>query len=373
MVRIDNPNLGMSGLASQGNAPNAQTGNQKTGNLRGEAVTLNQDAGGLDTDSVEEISMHFSEKAEEKDLKERQLESHHQMEVMKVEEILAYLQAMQDQNDPEKLAATAKRMLDKNNQASPRQTARQSFGDLAGQYLALQYAARRGEEDGADPAILERIHDAIAEMETDFGPQIRATLNSANAASAEFHSSPSTAAQLRNTYQDIVVGQDTLANTLRSVLERFGEDDFPRAVAGLIKALGDDLAAARPSKEPARLQAILTDLYQLEVTVTILDQCKDLAATLKKDHGLTTVDSLKLMKDLVNITAERWVNSNRFTALADQHGAKEPTPQVSFISGVKQSLRDMPVKIFADTDTRQALLTAVQDALDIAIEKEEEA
>lgn len=79
-----------------------------------------------------------------------------------------------------------------------------------------------------------------------------------------------------------------------------------------------------------------------------------------------------LMKELVDITGEKWVAAARFHALADKTGLADPQGRVVFLTGVRALLRRMPVKVFADADVRQSILDAAQEALDAAIDLEEE-
>lgn len=81
--------------------------------------------------------------------------------------------------------------------------------------------------------------------------------------------------------------------------------------------------------------------------------------------------AFELMKELVAITGEKWVGATRFTAMTDRWGLRDPTARVTFLTGVKELMRNMPVKVFEDPDVRQSILSAVQDALDEAIDQEE--
>lgn len=89
------------------------------------------------------------------------------------------------------------------------------------------------------------------------------------------------------------------------------------------------------------------------------------------DNALDT-RAFDLMKDLVNITGEKWVSASRFTALADRWDLKDIQARIMFLAGVKGLLRNMPMKVFPDVDVRQTILNAAQEALDLAIELEEE-
>lgn len=84
------------------------------------------------------------------------------------------------------------------------------------------------------------------------------------------------------------------------------------------------------------------------------------------------VRAFDLFKELVAITTERWISPGRFGALALNWAPSDISAQVRFLTRVKNVLRAMPVQVFSDADARQAALAALQDALDTAIEQEEQ-
>ena len=88
------------------------------------------------------------------------------------------------------------------------------------------------------------------------------------------------------------------------------------------------------------------------------------------DQDLDT-QAFWLMQDLVTLTGDKWVSALQFSAMADRWGVKELRARITFITAIKTLLRGMPVKVFADSDARQSLLNAVQEALDREIALEE--
>lgn len=82
--------------------------------------------------------------------------------------------------------------------------------------------------------------------------------------------------------------------------------------------------------------------------------------------------AFELMKELVAITGEKWVSASRFTAIVDRFGIRSTQNRILFLTGVKTLMRDIPVQVFPDMDARQAILHAAQEALDRAIEQEDE-
>lgn len=74
--------------------------------------------------------------------------------------------------------------------------------------------------------------------------------------------------------------------------------------------------------------------------------------------------------ELVDLTAQRWTTARTVSDIADKFGVQDLPHRIAFLTGVKNVLRELPVKIFEDPDARAALLDATQEALDAAIEGE---
>ncbi len=91
-----------------------------------------------------------------------------------------------------------------------------------------------------------------------------------------------------------------------------------------------------------------------------------------EDDDALGLQAFELMKELVNITGEKWVSASRFTSLADRWELDDIQARIVFLTGVRGLLRDMPVKVFVDMDVRQSILNAAQEALDAAVDLEEE-
>ena len=366
MNRIDAP--GLMNSASLGQPTGSDSSRAQTGILLGQqAVVVSAEVSSL-TDAAEELSLHMAEKTEQKHHSERKVKSDRPMELMEMNEIVESMQNGKDADAQAKLDVLVEKLM--SGQASPRQAASQAFGDVTQQYLSLQYAMRKGEREDAPAELLENIRDALADLEIESGPRIRAGLNALSSA-ATFAPNAEGVQNFLGTYRDIVLGENSLSKTLNMALENFGGKDVARGLDQLVAALGQDLAATRPSTDPARLQALTSDLYKLQIAVTVLEGGHELAATLQ-NKNLARIEHERPMRELVGLTGESWISEARFTAMARQHGAESAEGRVAFLSGTKAMLRELPVPVFPDTDTRQAHLNAVQDALDIAIDEEEQ-
>ena len=375
MARIDSNNAGTTTSGKNFDPTQAFAALQgRVGNLRGEQVlvVLKKDAASILADAAEEVSMMHSEKVEKKNFSERRFDIDTPMDLMGIREIQAYLRSAGLLDDQARMLELARRM--QAARGDPRALAREQSRDPAHQYVLLQFALNDAMENKQPREVIERLQDALADLEMESGPLIRASLNTMATATAHAPT-PQGRALFQETYRDIVLGHNTLAQTLLLVLERLGGasgNDFKAGLLGLIKALGADLSATRPSTEASRLQALVQDLYHLEVASTVLEGCHALAERMAERHGVRTLVPLDMMKELIGFTGERWVSMMRFVDMAARYRLTEIPELIAFHFATRELLRQMPVKVFSDLDTRQAVLDGAQSALDQAIREEEE-
>lgn len=341
------------------------------GAYRGEAI-VSQEIDSTLVDAAEELCLYVAEHVEHCALDERKIDADMPVEVLHAEEINAYLDAARTFDDPQRLAALCKRM--QSALEWPLQLARQTTQDPAGQYMLLQHALRDGIDRGIAEDALAPLRDALSELIADRGPEIRASLNTIGIA-AEFSDSQTGIAGFQSVYRDVVIGEATLAQTLKLLLQRLcapDGDNFLEGLQGIIRAIGHDLASVHPSAEPERLQSLVQDLYQLEVVNTVFERCRALSHTLASHHGIGAFPITTLMQDLIDVTQEKWVAAGRFSSLCERLGAHEPGAEIATLAGFRQILSELPVKVFSDADIRQSIIGAAQEALDGAIERDEE-
>lgn len=339
------------------------------GSWRGETLTVSSSPSSLLADAAEEMTFAQAEHEETKEVSERRVRSAGSTQIPQIQEIMAYLELLGDRDDQAKLEELTSKLRESRGFGGG-QAARDAFGDVSQQFLALGYALRRfeDEDDAAAAATLREELEALVE---DHGPAIQAGLNSAGAANAFAGGDAGRAAGFRECYRETVLGRESLGDTFNAILERFGAADTRRSIAFLIRAAGDDLAARGPSTAPAELRSIIEDLYQLEVLATVMEGCQALGEALARDFGVGPVDAERLTKNLIDLAGERWVSGDRVAALARDFQVREVDARIAFLTRTKVVLRDMPPKVFAEPESRDKLLRAAQDALDAAIEEED--
>jgi type III secretion protein W len=342
----------------------------RAGVLGGQQVRVKDMASVLE-DAREEISLHHSEKAEAKEFVEREIGGGVLVRVMRVEEVQAYLEATKRFRDPRELADIVRRLQ---SSARPGELARGASNTTTQRHALLQLALSDARKRGLTAEVSDRLEEALEALEHEFGDEIRAGYNTA-AAAAEFATTAEGVETFQQVYADIVLGESSFAQTLTAVLRRLAGargEDFGRGLQALLNALGADLKAERSSADPTRLRALVEDVYQLEVAGTVLEGCTQLSQLMGRLFRLDGVIPMELMQELVAMTSERWITPQRWRELAERWRIERLKARIVFHTGTKTLLRKMPVKVFADADARQAVLTCLQQVLDEEVAEEEE-
>jgi type III secretion protein W len=372
-MRIDGGNPAQLGQSFEHHAPASSQGAK--GQWRGDDVQVKSDPRSAITSAAEELTFAHSERVSKERLGARDVKGADTLRFAEVEKLIEYLNQAGEGDQQAKLEEFSQRLLDGQDQrgkgAGPREQARQQFGDVAAQYAALVATLAKLKKSGASDALLAAVEDAIDELEDDFGGTIKAHLNTIQTASEFAAGNAQKLQRFQGAYRDAVMGEGTLLGTLREALKQFGDDEFANGVKRLIQALGDDLGAQGPSADPIKLKAVLEDLYQLEVLTTVHDGSRTLITRIENLHGSPPAKPGDMMQELVAAAGERWVPASRFAAYADKLATGNVTIAVQLLTGWRGLVAAMPPKVFTDGDARLAVVTAIQDAMNNAIEREE--
>ncbi|WP_038160638.1 TyeA family type III secretion system gatekeeper subunit [Verrucomicrobium sp. BvORR106] len=78
-----------------------------------------------------------------------------------------------------------------------------------------------------------------------------------------------------------------------------------------------------------------------------------------------------LMREILEMTTQRWVDPARISQIATRVGLKKPEIRIFFVTQLREKVRQIPLKLFPTPDIREKMLDAMQQALDAEIAKEE--
>lgn len=354
-----------------------------TGFLQGQPVQQLDHASVL-ADAADELTQQLSTKAEEKSLRERRIGKADNKSSLHSAEFHALLLALQsehqnEEQQEEQLLALARRI--QRQPARARQEAARLHKDASAQYLSLLEVAqllREGQLTDVGGRALAAVEDAADELEAEHGDAIWADINVLKASQEHQNAldEPGAAQAFRQTYKEAVLGAADLSSTLRALLDTHKDRQaaaFTQVLQDMVKAMGADLAAVRPSRDPVKLQALLSDLYHLGVIATVLETCDELGRTLQSQFNTLPIRASELTSELAGLSAERWVDAARFDSLARQHRCDAPAScKVAFLAGIRRALKELPLQVFPSAEARQSVLDAAQLALDRATDLEAE-
>lgn len=80
----------------------------------------------------------------------------------------------------------------------------------------------------------------------------------------------------------------------------------------------------------------------------------------------------ELMQRMLDLKDARFVDGSKIESIAKSLGILDLEARIYFLRELHGIVRKLPLKIYTDDQDRQRFITAVQDALDRAIDEEDE-
>ena len=79
-----------------------------------------------------------------------------------------------------------------------------------------------------------------------------------------------------------------------------------------------------------------------------------------------------VVMEVLPLREKRWIDSNKILSLADRLDLDDIEAKIYFLRELTAIVRRVSMKIYKDSEERIRLIEAVQEALDAAIEEEQE-
>lgn len=261
--------------------------------------------------------------------------------------------------------ADSRRALDK---------AREYFPDPSDAWAALKKMQEelRGEE-GADRALLDDVDAAVAELEQREGAAIRAGVQGALAAAGFTDLGGSD--EMRDFYRRTVCEFSTVNEVFAHVQESYG-GDFERAMDFLFSALSADIAADTPSMGVRHLENVHENLGKVRLTQSAYRLCEKMMDRWENVHGVKTregsLTAMSLLGEIMDLRTKRFLGSALIEGILAKSGAPDIEREVLFLQELLSTTRNFPTALFDDEQGRMKVLDAVQEAVDNAVEREDE-
>ena len=78
-----------------------------------------------------------------------------------------------------------------------------------------------------------------------------------------------------------------------------------------------------------------------------------------------------LMRELLDMTTQRWVDPERFIQIVNKVGVRNQETRIYFLTQLRERVRQIPLKLYPSADIREKMLDALQQAMDTEISREE--
>jgi type III secretion system TyeA family effector delivery regulator len=136
--------------------------------------------------------------------------------------------------------------------------------------------------------------------------------------------------------------------------------------------LAADLAATKPSGEPAHLREVVDGLQQVRFLGNAHESCRGL---LTKFHNSTResvpVAPFRLMTSMLDAAKGERVSESDFTRLAMDFNVPPLEPSINFMTQFRDIVRNLPPRAYDKPESRERVLDAMQKSIDQFIDEEE--
>ena len=315
-------------------------------------------------DSMEEVALKFSESVERhsKSLDERNVSEPSKSQRVERVEKLVEMYRLLERTDQPSLEQQARRMQSLLQQQPSMPDLLQTTGnDPALTDIVLQQTLRLAMAEGRETDA-DITRTAIDELRQLHGEKIRAGLNTASAI-ALFSRDPEQRSAMRQVYYKAIGLQQPLAILLEALLERFTEEQFPRGLRTLQRALADDIAALAPSLPTGVLRSMLRGLGASGQLNNLLKTCQALLERLPLKKPGDPMTAMTMGKRVLRFCGIG-VFARDLTLLAEETIGHAPRLQPLFFNGLYPLLQALPLTLWKDLKSRQNGLRLLQNLMD---------
>ena len=356
------------GQMATGAAPSA--GALAAGSLMGNAAVQVEDPMSLLADAAEELTFaaDTTDEFELEDRKERE-----RAEESLAERVKLYQDLMHEAGKAQDIDRLKDSLRAREGREKAAREALYRFPDPSDAYAALSDALESLSNDpSVDPAVLEDVRQGLAELEAEHGPRIRSGMQGALAAAG--YADLDGTDNLRDLYRQTVCDFTDVNAAFAHIHEKYGDVGFDKAMDFLFNALSNDLATDVPSMETTHLENVHANLEQVRLLQSTHVQCERLLQRWESVHGVAdaALTPMELLGDMVNLRNENFLGAMHIDRIAAKAKAPDIERQVLFLQELLNMTRNLPVRLFDGEQGRMKVLDAVQEAVDNAIQREDE-
>ena len=243
-----------------------------------------KDGASLLVDAAEEVGLHLSERIERHTHDQRRVTAGRSSRRLKIEEITDYLERSRRVPDPKLRELQIQALLAQAQRPGDTLDIGTAWPDTPTErYLLLQLTLQKAQTDQASAAVVERLEQALADVEAAADLQVRADLATIDQA-ARFDGASAQGIARFQTSLHTVLGKPTLVQAFKEALALADKDGsrLDRAIHHLMDALGTCLYALGSTREKVLLQALVTDLYHLKCLNTLFEDAQSVVRDVRR-------------------------------------------------------------------------------------------
>jgi len=243
-----------------------------------------KDGASLLVDAAEEVGLHLSERIERHTHDQRRVTTGRSSRRLKIEEITDYLERSRRVPDPKLRELQIQALLAQAQRPGDTLDIGTAWPDTPTErYLLLQLTLQKAQTDQASAAVVERLEQALADVEAAADLQVRADLATIDQAASFDGTSPQGIARFQTSLHT-VLGKPTLVQAFKEALALADKDGsrLDRAIHHLMDALGTCLYALGSTREKVLLQALVTDLYHLKCLNTLFEDAQSVMRDVRR-------------------------------------------------------------------------------------------
>ena len=348
----------------------------ETGCVMGMAVVVERNPAAELHDAMEELSMHFEEKAAKK-LGERKLGETRSRASAYADAVKAWEKALPDMPGGEFLDRLLRGLRQAMQGGGQLPDSTRLLGELARgsgdpshQFAMLELLDAALDE--GDGALRDLIGAARERLIREKGPELSAGINLAREVNARA-TTPEEMQTLRDLYRGEVIGFTTPQNCFRSLVATRGISALSSAIEFLLAGCGADIQSPSPSQTPEEIRRIMLDLQCVQVLRTVFDRLSALVSRMAVQFGETCRFNGEAMTGRVlDFTERPFVSPRDIAGFVSESGMNGLLAQMDFCRELMGVFRQLSSRLFSSEDERIRLLDATQEHLDALVALEDE-
>ena len=217
------------------------------------------------------------------------------------------------------------------------------------------------------------IDEAVAKLLSENERQIATEINISSAVNKSATSSDELQ-ELRDLYRSEIDGFESPQDCFRSLLEKRGPGRILESLDFLTEGIGAELHSEMPSREPAMLGDILTQLKQVAIIKTVYDDAAQLVSRMSKEFGeQPAMNPEQLTGAILQMVQSGAATKEIVSSFIDQFGVKGQMARLDCCREFQGLVRRMSSGVFTKESDRFGFVDASQDLMDDLIDEMEEA